>query len=99
MTDEAFIPEQDAEEEEMIYLTDEDGGELAFRVMARMEIRGTNYLVLEDAEDEGSVLIFTAEPDEDGEEILNPVEDEDECQLVFDCFQADFDDYEFCDAE
>lgn len=98
MTDKQLNLEPDAEEETLV-LTDDEDNEITFRVQGRMHVNDQDYIILEDLEDEGSVLIFGVNTADDGTEELFPIEDEDECQLVFDYFQADFDDYEFCDAE
>lgn len=99
MSDEKdFFIEEDGEEE-IITLTDDEGEDISFRVLAHMEVDGKDYLVLEDIDEDGSVMIFEVTQAEDGTDTLNPVEDEDECQRVFDYFQADCEDYEFCDAE
>ncbi len=85
--------------EERITLTDEDGNDMDFYLLGRMELDGIRYVFLEDPEDEGSVMVCRAEEDEDGEELLNPVEDEAECENAFYYFQAEADDYEVGPAE
>lgn len=100
MQDEEMLdPMSEEDDDEVIVLSDDEGNDSTFRVQGRMEVNGHRYMILEDLEDEGSVLIFSLETGDDGEDVLNPVEDEDECQLVYDYFIADMDDYEFCDAE
>lgn len=86
------------DEENLIQLTDDEGNEIEFIEIGRLQLNDKKYVFLEEPEDEGSVLVYTAEQ-EDGEEILSPVEDEDECENAFYYFQAEADDYEVGPAE
>ncbi len=86
------------DDESLISLTDEDGDEVEFIELGRIRLNGKEYVFLEEPDDEGSVLVYQAEQ-EDGEEVLSPVEDEDECENAFYYFQAEADDYEFGPAE
>ena len=86
------------DEENLIQLTDDDGNEIEFIEIGRLQLNDKEYVFLEEPEDEGSVLVYIAEQ-EDGEEILSPVEDEDECENAFYYFQAEADDYEVGPAE
>ncbi len=81
------------DDEGSLFLTDDEGNEIEFRELGRIDLDGREYVFLEDPEDEGSVLVFRAE-DDSGEEVLSPVEDEDECENAFMMFQAEADDYE-----
>ena len=90
------MPEED---ENLVIMTDEDGNEIEFIEIGRIKLDGKEYVFLEDPEDEGSVMVYRAEEDEDGEELLSPVEDEDECENAFYYFQAEADDYEVGPAE
>ncbi len=85
-------------EDALIWLTDEEGGETAFRPVGRFACEGTEYAILEDAEDEGSVMVFRVEEDEEGE-VLVPEEDGDLCEKIFYLFEADQDDYEIGPAQ
>ena len=84
--------------EERLTLTDEDGTEIEFIILGRLKLNGTEYAFLEDPEDEGSVMVYRV-ASEDGEEVFEPVEDEDECEEAFFYFQAEADDYEVGPAE
>ena len=86
------------DEENMIQLTDDEGNEIEFIEIGRLQLNGKEYVFLEEPEDEGSVLVYHAEQ-ENGEEVLCPVEDEDECENAFYYFQAEADDYEVGPAE
>ncbi|MBR6029832.1 MAG: DUF1292 domain-containing protein [Clostridia bacterium] len=82
-------------DDKALRLTDDDGQEADFRQLCRFDLRGKTYVVLEDLEDEDSVIIFSVETDEEGEEVLCAVEDEDESEEAFYFFQAEMDDYDF----
>ncbi len=82
----------------IVTLTDDDGNEIEFYEIGRIDLDGTVYVFLEDPEDEGSVLVFRAGR-EGGEEVLQTVENEDECENAFYYFQAEADDYEVGPAE
>ncbi len=86
------------DDESLISLTDEDGEEVEFIELGRIRLNGKEYIFLEEPDDDGSVLVYQAEQ-EDGEEVLSPVEDEDECENAFYYFQAEADDYEIVPAE
>ena len=79
-------------DENIITLTDEDGKECNFEVMAEKEIEGiTSYalLQLEDNEN-GEYVLLKLEKDEDGEDILVSVDDDDEFDRVSDIFEDEF---------
>lgn len=84
--------------DDRILLYDDDGEEMAFLPLGRLNLNGKEYALLEDEEDEGSVMVFTVETD-GGEDVYIPVEDEDESEEVFYLFQAEADDYEVGPAE
>lgn len=87
------------EQTEMVTLTDEDGQETDFAVLAYIPLNETRYAVLApcDEEDDGVLIFEVAE--EDGEEAYLPVEDDALVQRVFDAFVSGDEDYTFCDAE
>ena len=79
-------------DENIITLTDEDGTECNFEVMAEKEIEGITYyalLPLEDNEN-GEYVLLKLEKDEDGEDILVSVDDDDEFDRVSDIFEDEF---------
>ena len=91
---------------ERIVLTSETGEDIEFNLLARLTRAGRQYVVLQEAPEEGDeadeevfVSIYEVTPAEDGGESLRFVEDEDESDEVFYLWQADNEDYEFCDAE
>lgn len=93
---EAFVDE--AEDEDIIELTDEDGVTSEFQHLATLEHEGKDYVVLmalsdeegeEENEEEGDdaeVLILGIEQDENGEDIYVSCDDDEISQQVFDKF-------------
>lgn len=81
------------EDDEYIYLEDEDGTEVAFSFLDRIEYKGDEYLVLEptDEEDNG-VVILQVEPSEDEEdgETYYGIEDDNILNAVFRIFKERF---------
>ena len=92
---------------ERIVLTSDTGEDIAFDLLARLTRAGRQYVVLQEVPEEGAetdeedvfVSIYEVTPAEDGGESLRFVEDEDESDEVFYLWQAENEDYEFCDAE
>ena len=89
--------------DEYYTLTDEDGNELKFELLARAEIKGTQYYAFapadEGASDEDGVCEYTILKSilEDGEEMLVTIDDDDEFEKVEEYFndllfgEADYD--------
>lgn len=93
MDEESRTPEAFEEDDELIYLEDEDGTEAAFSFLDRIEYQGDEYLVLEpvDEEDDG-VVILQVEPSEDEEdgETYYGIEDDRILNAVFQLFKERF---------
>ncbi len=88
---------------DILTLSDEDGVEYTFEVIDTADIGDEHYLALlpynededEDEEEEGEFVILKTVM-EDEEEILVPIEDPDEMNVVFETFMNRLDDlYEF----
>ncbi len=79
--------------DDRILLYDEDGEEIAFLPLGRLTLDGVEYALLEEEDDEGSVMVFTVESDGE-EDVYTPAEDEDESERIFYLFQAEADDYD-----
>ena len=73
---------------EIITLTDEDGNEIEFEVIASLEIDGNIYYALMPVADNGNgdCVILKLEKDENGEDILSTIDDDDEYEKVADAF-------------
>jgi uncharacterized protein YrzB (UPF0473 family) len=88
---------------EIYTLTDEEGNELQFEVIASAEVNGTMYYAMipvddqPEAEDVYEYVVLKAEKDEDGEDILVTIDDDDEFDNIADYFddmlsdEADYD--------
>lgn len=83
MADEIF------ESTDLITLTDEDGVETDFEVIASLEIDGQIYYALMPVDDNenGECVILKLEKDENGEDILSTIDDDDEYERVADVFE------------
>lgn len=82
MAEELFEPE-------VITLTDEEGNENDFELIASHEADGITYLALTPVEDndEGEYVILKVDTDsESGEEILVTIDDDDEFDKIADVF-------------
>ena len=73
---------------EIIILTDEEGNEIEFEVIASLEIDGNIYYALMPVADNenGDCVILKLEKDENGEDILSTIDDDDEYEKVADAF-------------
>ena len=88
---------------EIYTLTDEEGNELQFEVIASAEVNGTVYYAMipvddqPEAEDVYEYVVLKEETDEDGEKILVTIDDDDEFDNIADYFddmlsdEADYD--------
>ena len=83
-------------EAEYYTLTDEDGNEIRFQVIASAEIEGVMYYAMIPVDDQPAeedvyeYVILKAEKDEDGEDILSTIDDDDEYDRVADAFEDVF---------
>ena len=90
--------EKDEEYDPEIYtLTDEEGNELHFALLGTLEHNGETYKALipvnEDGEEESSeYVILKCSVDENGEDILETIEDDDEFDEIADIFDDEFSD-------
>ena len=79
------------EEVEVITLEDENGKQSDFQVIATLDYKGETYAVLEEREEaesdseDGEVLIFKI-GEEDGDEVLLPIDDDELEEKVFNQF-------------
>ena len=78
--------------DEYYTLTDEDGNELKFELIAKAELKGTQYFAFvpaeEDESEDDGILEYTILKSvmEDGEEMLVSIDDDDEFDDVADYF-------------
>lgn len=83
--------QNEAFEEEMIVLVDEDGTERSYELVATLEIEERKYALLAENEETDDVYAFIVDEDEKGEMTLSPVEDEEEFAQVAEAYDALFD--------
>lgn len=89
-------------EDEIYTLTDEEGKEEDFQLIAREEFEGQIYIALIPMEnnEDGCYVILKQEKDENGEDIFVSIEDDDEFDRVAEFFddklipEIDYDDTE-----
>lgn len=88
------IPEN--EEPEIFLLTDETGKESKFELIGETEMDGSIYyamIPIEDGSDE--YVILKVVPDENGEDMLESVDDDDEFEKIADIFDDMFMDTDY----
>lgn len=79
---------------ENLSLYDEDGNELKFQVITKIDIEEREYVIVipEDELDAEEAIALRIEQDEDGNDILVTVEDEDELEEVSIAYEESFKD-------
>lgn len=74
---------------ENITLTDEDGNDVEFEVVTKLEIEGSEYFIVAPVEDNGEdALALKVVVDESGEEYFATVEDDEEFNMVNEAFET-----------
>ena len=79
------VPQDDAGEDDIVELIDENGEKTLFEHLATLEYKGESYLALCDPdadEDDLEVFILKIEQDENGEDVYT-IPDEDVADAVF----------------
>ena len=89
---------------EIYTLTDEDGNELNFALLGTLEHEGHTYKALipvnEDGEEESDeYVILRCGVDDDGEDILETIEDDEEFDRIADIFDDNFADILYDDED
>ncbi|AKA70007.1 DUF1292 domain-containing protein [Clostridium scatologenes] len=75
-----------------IILNDEDGKEVEFDVVTKMDIEDKEYIIVvpKDKEEIDEAIALRIDVDEEGNEILTTVEDEDEFAMVEEAYETLF---------
>ncbi len=77
-----------------IVLNDEDGNEIEFEVITKMDIEDKEYVVVvpkdSDEESADEAIVLRIDKDEEGNEILVTVEDDDEFAIVSEAYETLF---------
>lgn len=78
-----------SEENNLIYLSNDDGNEEAYTFLDLIEYDGCDYAVLypEEGEDDDTVVILQVEDLNEDEDAYIPVDDEDILDAVFELFK------------
>ncbi len=79
-------------DENILVLADGDGNDVPFQILDDITLNDNRYVVLvalNEDEDDGGVLIFRVDEDEDGNEAFEPEEDGAMLQRVLDTFIVD----------
>lgn len=79
----------DVQNENIIVLTDEDGGEHEFEVLEVLEVEQKTYAILQpsDTQDD-EAIILRIEKDETGNEVLVNIEDDEEWDKVAEMYDT-----------
>jgi uncharacterized protein YrzB (UPF0473 family) len=76
-----------------IVLHDEEGNEVEFEVITKLDIEDKEYVIVAPMDDEDvEAIALRIESDEDGNDILVTVEDEEEFEMVSEAYSAIFSD-------
>lgn len=72
-----------------ITLTDEEGNDVEFEVITKLDIEEDEYFIVAPVDDEeGEAIALKVIKDENGEEFFTTVEDEEEFNIVNDAFET-----------
>ncbi len=84
-----------ADQQDVVSLVDEQGNEVDFTLIDVFDIDNKQYALLEPVEDpESGMVIFAVDKDEKGQEVLRPVEDDTEFEMVKAAIEALWDEEE-----
>lgn len=102
--DQIFDNENEEYDPEIYTLTDEDGNELTFALLGTLEHEGNVYKALIPVDEEGKeesdeYVILKCTEDENGEEMLETIEDDDEFDRIADIFDDEFSDIFYDDED
>jgi uncharacterized protein YrzB (UPF0473 family) len=74
-----------------IVLNDEEGNEIEFDVITKLDIEDKEYLIVAPKDDDSEdAIVLRIDQDEDGNDILVTVEDDEEFELVEEAYDALF---------
>lgn len=79
-------------DENRIVLLDDEGMEQEFELVVSFDVGDKRYVLLAENEESDDVFPFAIVEDENGEEVLFPVEDEEEFKLIQEAYDSLMDD-------
>ena len=78
---------------ETILLNDEEGKEIEFDVLTKLDIEDKEYLIVtRTGEDDVDAIALRVDKDEEGNEILVTIEDDEEFEMISEAYEAVFSD-------
>jgi len=78
---------------ETILLNDEEGKEIEFDVLTKLDIEDKEYLIVtRTGEDDVDAIALRVDIDEEGNEILVTIEDDEEFEMISEAYEAVFSD-------
>ncbi len=78
---------------ETILLNDEEGNEIEFDVLTKLDIEDKEYLIVAPTgEEDIDAIALRIDKDEDGNEVLSTVEDDEEFEMISEAYEAIFSD-------
>ena len=91
-------------EEEILILTDEEGNEMNFALLSSLEYEGSEYRALIPVDEEGNetsdeYVILKIATDENGEQVLETIEDDEEFDRIADIFDDELSDVFYDEPE
>jgi uncharacterized protein YrzB (UPF0473 family) len=73
-----------------ITLRDENGNEIEFEVITKLEIEDKEYLIVAPKDEKLDAVALRIDKDENGEDILSSVDDDDEFNMVSEAYNILF---------
>lgn len=75
-----------------ITLLDEDGNEIDFEVITKLDIEDSEYVVVapKNSKDDSEAVVLKIDKDEDGNDILYTIEDDKEFDMVSEAYETLF---------
>lgn len=73
---------------EPLILKDEEGKEVKFEVIMKIDIEDKEYVIVTLADEEADAIAFRIDKDENGEETYVTIDDDDEFEMVCEAYET-----------
>ncbi len=73
---------------ETLVLKDEEGKEVTFEVIMKLDIEGKKYIIVTLADEEVDAIAFRIDEDENGEETYVTIDDDKEFEIVCEAYET-----------
>ncbi|KGN02974.1 hypothetical protein Z969_02975 [Clostridium novyi A str. 4570] len=73
---------------ETLVLKDEEGKEVTFEVIMKLDIEGKKYIIVTLADEEVDAIAFRIDVDENGEETYVTIDDDKEFEIVCEAYET-----------